>query len=120
MSNDLVHILCRNVLRLFPVVCAMLLCVHCLLLFLGCAVPFIEWIYNTALLPFLLMMVASYALHFCVWHRLCIVYCYVVSVCISYQRHVGFGDMLQPMRLVVFVVGFIVVVAFVIHCLIRK
>lgn len=113
MTSTIVHKACHTLLRWSPVLGSLVMCIHCLTLIQGVSTQCVEFIYDTSVITTILMIVASYALQFCIWHRLCIVYTYLVGVCIDYERNFGFGSALTPMRWIMFILGIVLIVMFI-------
>ena len=113
MTRYKMHKYCRECLRWCPIVGTLIVCLHCLSLLLGYASPFVAFICDSSIMSFVLMLLASYVCEFCVWHRLCIIYTYIVSVCVDYHKSVGFGEYVQSMRLIVFIIGCMLIVTFI-------
>ncbi len=119
MRKRKLHDLCKEIIRYYPPVVASLMCLHIILLLFGCTHWAEEIFFDSSLFSVVLLTVASYAFEFCVWHRLTIFYSYAVSVCIDYQRNVGF-EHLTFMRLLMLFIGLAILVMFIIRCITRK
>lgn len=109
--------LCTWFLKWLPIAAMLLLVIHVALLILGVTEGWSEYVCQVGLFSVLLLIAASLALKFCIVHRLCIVYNYVVSCCINYEQQYGFGEWRSLARLLVLVVGIVLVILFVRICL---
>lgn len=58
----------------------------------------------------LVLLAVSYALKFCLLHRLFIVYSHLVVACVIFQKYHGFGTMLTPARLFMMTTGIVMIV----------
>lgn len=90
-------------MKYLPVVGAIVMMIHVGLLLCGIELSVSEPVVITAIT--VLLLTISYALEFCWLHRLFILYAYIVMMCIYIQERVGFGVMLEPVRIGVFVTG---------------
>lgn len=87
-----------------PVISTLCMTVHIALLLLGYKSP-AEAIVGTTLLPSIVLLTASHAFRFCALHKILICYTFVVDLCCKYERIIGFGDLLTPMRVVMLLIG---------------
>lgn len=91
--------------KYLPIIVAFIMLIHVIMLCLGADERVGE---NMLVLLFAVMLYCyDRALNFCLLHRLLGVYGVAIDWCINFQRHVGFGSMLVPMRYVMLSVGII-------------
>lgn len=102
--------------RYYPPLCATMSMLHVISLILGYSTSVYEFIIDSSLVTAVMQWVLSKAFRFCTWHRLCIIYTYIISLCIDYQRTVGFGDMRTPMRWIVLSSGLTILIGFTLRC----
>lgn len=110
MQNHYLHTLCIATVRYIPVIMAVAMLIHVITLLMGYNLPIADVLTSQSLATFAFFMVISHAFKFCIWHRMIILYNYVVSLCIDYQRNVGFGQYLLIARILTFVIGFLLVI----------
>ena len=96
--------ICVFILKYAPVVSTACLSLHVALLLFGFD-PVLECMVGTTLLPSVVLFSASHAFHFCLLHKMLIVYSFVVDSCCSYERMIGFGNLLTPLRLLMLYIG---------------
>lgn len=107
------------IFRYYPPLCATLMLHHVIALMAGYDTCIHEFIVDSSLVAVIMQLILSLSYHFCVWHRLCILYTYIVSVCIDYQRAVGFEHRILY-RGIVLVAGITILIMFVINISRRK
>lgn len=97
--------LCIILLKYIPVICAFIMMIHVLGLIWGSAL-FISELIVLTLVSFMIMF-WSYVFKFCLIHRFASLYTITVLWCCYIQRYIGFGILLEPLRLVFFYLGVI-------------
>ena len=107
------------VLRYYAPAVALLMLNHVVGLMVGYAHAWHEFFFDSSIAATVMLILASYAFGFCVWHRACVIYAWIVSVCIDYERQIGFGDWLSMARIVTIAAGVIILIMFVINCVRR-
>lgn len=100
-----------RVMRDMVPVFALVMCLHCGLLLCGVDNAWCEVVLG--LLVFHVLWYSSKRIGLCSLHRLGLLYGYSVFFCCSFQRAVGFGPMLVPMRWLMFCLGIAVTAMFV-------
>ena len=103
----------RLLVGIIPMVGATVMFLHCCLLSLGYRSRLTEWIYDCSLFGFVAWIIFSLAYGFCWVHRAFITYGVAVSFCIDFQRTVGFGQLLQPIHLLMVGIGAFLLFVFV-------
>lgn len=97
----------RNIIcgiKYIPVICALLLTLHVGLLLIGIQEAVTVGV--AAVLLVLLLVLLSIKFHFCILHKMLILYMAVCTLCICIQRMNGFEhQILKPVRLVLFALG---------------
>lgn len=99
-----------RVMRDMVPVFALVMCLHCGLLLCGIDNAVCEVVLG--LLVFHVLWYSSKRIGLCSLHRLGLLYGYSVFFCCSFQRAVGFGPLLMPMRWLMFVLGIAVTAMF--------
>lgn len=102
---------CVKAVRTLPAIMCLVMTVHCALLLLGVNTPLAEYACGMSFLTCWFLMAFSRALRFCALHRMLIIHAMLVSACISFERTVGFGEALRPVRAVMLIVGATLLVA---------
>ena len=96
--------ICVCVLKYAPVVSTACLTLHIALLLFGFR-PVLECVVGLTPLPSVVLFSASHAFRFCLLHKMLIGYSFAVDLCCSYERVVGFGNTLTPLRLLMLYIG---------------
>jgi len=109
--------LTREIFRYYPPLCASLMLHNVFALIIGYNTRLYEFIVDGCISALVMQLLLSYYFKFCIWHRSCIIYNYVVSLCITYQRNIGFGTQRDIMRYIVLAIGCIILLMFIIKCL---
>lgn len=102
--------------RFYPPFCALLMMHHVFALIVGYDLCIHEFVVDSCIISAIMQWILSKAFRFCGWHRACIVYTYVVSLCVDYQRSIGFGSQLTAMRWIVLISGLVILIGFIIRC----
>lgn len=95
--------------KYIPVMNFVLMMGHVTALLLGYDAPYAEVLEVT--LGFFLVLVYSSAVGFCLMHRIMILYAYLVTACIWFQRYIGFAC-LTSFRVGVLLVGIVLTILF--------
>jgi len=74
-----------QLVRWAPVVVCMLMTLHCLLLLCGIDLPLLRYA-STPLLSAVVLWVLSQVFRFCLFHQICINYCFAAHCCIIAKR----------------------------------
>lgn len=105
-----------NTFRYYPPICALAMLHHVIALIFGYDTALHEFLVDGCLIACVMQWLLSVYFHFCNWHRACIIYNYIVSVCIDYQREFDMGQLRYPMRYIVITIGLIILIMFSINC----
>ena len=81
--------------------------IHTGLLIIGINGPCADTIAGSAIIPSILILAISSLFKFCWLHKLFTIYSLCIDLCINYERYIGFSFMLQPFRIVAFIIGII-------------
>lgn len=107
---------CRRVGRFLvgavPTAGALFMACHCATLLFGWRLAIASVTFKFAFSWLVLITALSIAFEFCWVHRGFCLYNYLVSACIDYQSHVGFGEFLTLARLVALMLGILLFIAF--------
>lgn len=113
------------VLKFMPVIAAFLMLSHVSFLIfnnLGKAriTETTDWTISLPVVPAATAIILSKQLGFCSIHRHMIVYTSIMSYCIKFQKDIGFGVMLMPMRWIMLVSGVILFIVLIRHVITHK
>lgn len=92
-------------IKYIPVVMFLIMWIHTGLLILGINLGVADTIAGCAVIPSILILSISRMLHFCYIHKLLTVYSLLIDLCINWNRYVGFGILLSPIRVFFFTIG---------------
>ena len=95
----------RVLFAVTPVLVAVVMVVHCVLLMCGMKLLLVSFAFGHGLYYFVLTFMLSYCYDYSALHRLFCIYDYVVSGCIWWQDKVGFGIILPAVRVLVIALG---------------
>ena len=95
----------RVLFAVTPVLVAVVMVVHCVLLMCGMKLLLVSFAFGHGLYYFALTFMLSYCYDYSALHRLFCIYDYVVSGCIWWQDKVGFGVILPAVRVLVIALG---------------
>lgn len=100
-----------NSLRYIPIYGALASVINVFLVIVGIDIPFIEIAVTSA--GFYIAVIFSRVLHFCLIHRLCVYYAFIMFVFTWLRRYTGGYGLLTPftthIRLILLIVGVIIV-----------
>lgn len=105
--------LARALIGTVPGVATLVMTVHVGLLLLGFNFGFAAILFEYALIWFLLLTILSISFEFCWVHRAFCAYNLIISQCIEYQEHFGFGCYLTPARWLALLLGVFLLYAFI-------
>lgn len=114
-KNTTLYRLSIIMLKYTPVLGALMMWIHILLLLLGFNMWIAEYSFSLPFFPWLVCIVWSKTFGFCKLHRHFITYISIVSYCIRFQDDVGFGILLTTIRWIVFIIGTILLLWFITH-----
>ena len=92
-------------IKYVPIVMFLIMWIHTGLLIMGVNGPCADTIAGSAIIPSLLILAISKLFRFCWLHKLFTMYSLSVDLCINYERLIGFGMLLQPIRSLFFIIG---------------
>ena len=92
-------------IKYIPIVMFLIMWIHTGLLIVGVNGPCADTIAGSAIIPSLLILAISRLFRFCWLHKLFTMYSLSVDLCINYERLIGFGLLLQPIRSLLFIIG---------------
>lgn len=92
-------------IKYIPIVMFLIMWIHTGLLIVGVNGPCADTIAGSAIIPSLLILAISKLFRFCWLHKLFTMYSLSVDLCINYERLIGFGMLLQPLRSLFFIIG---------------
>ena len=95
-------------LKYIPLCMFISMWVHTILLNFNIDPPFAESIMGCALFPCILILSLSGVFKFCFIHKSMIMYSLIVDLCINFERYIGFGILLKPLRLIISIAGSII------------
>lgn len=81
--------------------------IHTGLLIIGINGPCADTIAGSAIIPSILILAISGLFKFCWLHKAFTIYSLCVDLCINYERLMGFGPILQPLRVAIFILGIV-------------
>lgn len=99
--------------ELIPPTAAIIMLVHCILLYFDIRLPYAEII--ALFLAAIMMFILSRALGFCRLHRIFIIYNFTMLACIHFQREVGFRDFLHPAHAIMIAIGIFLIIKLIIN-----
>ena len=92
-------------IKYVPIVMFLIMWIHTGLLIVGVNGPCADTIAGSAIIPSLLILAISRLFRFCWLHKLFTMYSLSVDLCVNYERLIGFGMLLQPIRSLLFIIG---------------
>ena len=95
-------------LKYIPLCMFISMWVHTILLNFGINLLFAESIMGCALFPCILILSLSGIFNFCLIHKSMTIYALVLDLCINFERYIGFGILLKPLRLIISIAGSII------------
>lgn len=101
-------------LKYIPVFMFVSMWVHTILLVFGINLPIAESIMGCALVPSILILSLSNIFKFCYIHKTLTIYSFIVDICINYERYIGFGCLLNILRIITVITGTIIFILLII------
>ena len=95
-------------LKYIPLCMFISMWVHTVLLNFGINLPFAESIMGCALFPCILILSLSGIFKFCLIHKSMTIYSLVVDIFINFERYIGFGFLLKPLRMITSIIGIVI------------
>lgn len=101
-------------LKYAPFIAGILMWVHVILRIFGVSLLVAENLVGLPIIPCIICCVWSYTFNFCLLHRIFIMYTSLVTYCINFNTDiVGFGNMLDLVRWLLFGIGLILIILFI-------
>ena len=92
-------------IKYIPVLMFLIMWLHTGLLILGINGPCADVIAGSAIIPSILIFSMSNLFKFCYIHKLLTIYALAVDLCINFQRLIGFGYLVEELRILMFIIG---------------
>lgn len=92
-------------IKYIPIIMFLIMWIHTGLLILGIDGPCADTIAGSAIIPSILIFSMSHIFKFCYIHKLLTVYSLAIDLCINFQRYIGFGSVIEEVRIIMFIIG---------------
>ena len=92
-------------IKYIPIIMFLIMWIHTGLLILGIDGPCADVIAGSAIIPSILIFSMSNLFKFCYIHKLLTMYALAVDLCINFQRLIGFGYLVEELRILMFIIG---------------
>ena len=92
-------------IKYIPVIMFLIMWIHTGLLILGINGPCADVIAGSAIIPSILIFSMFNLFKFCYIHKLLTMYALAVDLCINFQRLIGFGYLVEELRILMFIIG---------------
>ena len=92
-------------IKYIPVLMFLIMWIHTGLLIFGIDGPCTDVIAGSAIIPSILIFSMSNLFKFCYIHKLLTIYALAVDLCINFQRLIGFGYIVEELRILIFMIG---------------
>lgn len=92
-------------IKYIPIIMFLIMWLHTGLLILGINGPCADTIAGSAIIPSILIFSMSHLFKFCYIHKLLTIYSLIIDLCINFHRYIGFGCIIEEMRLSMFIIG---------------
>ena len=92
-------------IKYVPIIMFLIMWIHTGLLILGINGSCADIIAGSAIIPSILIFSMSHVFKFCYIHKLLTVYSLCVDLCINFQRLIGFGNLIEEFRILMFIIG---------------
>ena len=94
-------------IKFIPIIMFFIMWIHTGLLIIGINGPCSDTIAGSAIIPSILILAISSLFKFCWLHKAFTIYSLCVDLSINYERLIGFGPILQPLRVAIFILGIV-------------
>ena len=94
-------------LKFIPILMALSMLIHCILIALEIDLIFTETIMGCALFSSILILCLSGIFEFCYIHKALTIYSLIVDLCININRYIGFGILKMPILYLVIFIGLV-------------
>ena len=102
-------------IKYIPVLMFLIMWIHTGLLILEINLGVADTIAGCAIIPSILILSISRMLQFCNIHKLLTIYSLLIDLCINWNRYIGFGVLLSPMRIFFFTIGTLLLIKLLIN-----
>ena len=92
-------------IKYIPIIMFLIMWIHTGLLILGIDGPCADTIAGSAIIPSILILSMSNLFKFCYIHKLLTIYALAVDLCINFHRLIGFGYIVEELRILIFIIG---------------
>ena len=92
-------------IKYIPIIMFLIMWIHTGLLILGIDRPCSDVIAGSTIIPSILIFSMSNLFKFCYIHKLLTIYALAVDLCINFQRLIGFGYLVEELRILMFIIG---------------
>ena len=92
-------------IKYIPIIMFLIMWIHTGLLIFEIDGPCADVIAGSAIIPSILIFSMSHIFKFCYIHKLLTVYSLAVDLCINFQRLIGFGYIVEELRILMFIIG---------------
>ena len=92
-------------IKYIPIIMFLIMWFHTGLLIFGINGPCADTIAGSAIIPSILIFSMSHLFKFCYIHKLLTIYALAVDLCINFQRLIGFGYLVEELRILMFTLG---------------
>ena len=94
-------------IKFIPIIMFFIMWIHTGLLIIDINGPCADTIAGSAIIPSILILAISSLFRFCWLHKLFTIYSLCIDLCINYERYIGFDVILQPFRVITFIIGIV-------------
>ena len=92
-------------IKYIPIIMFLIMWIHTGLLIFGINGPCADVIAGSAIIPSILIFSMSNLFKFCYIHKLLTIYALAVDLCTNFQRLIGFGYIVEELRILMFIIG---------------
>lgn len=92
-------------IKYIPIIMFLIMWIHTGLLILGINGSCADTIAGSAIIPSILIFSMSNMFKFCYIHKLLTLYSLSIDLCINFQRYIGFGCIIEEIRILMFIIG---------------
>ena len=92
-------------IKYIPIIMFLIMWLHTGLLIFGINGPCTDTVAGSDIIPSILIFSMSNLFKFCYIHKLLTIYALAVDLCINFQRLIGFGDLIEEFRILMFIIG---------------
>ena len=92
-------------IKYIPIIMFLIMWIYTGLLIFGINGSCADTIAGSAIIPSILIFSMSHLFKFCYIHKLLTIYALAVDLCINFQRLIGFGYIVEELRILMFIIG---------------